>query len=782
MKKIYNLLLMMLVGTLAMAQPANDECVNAIAVAIAADEASCTATTATTVGGTGSAAPDFVCSGSWFGDDIWFSFTTGATVPANGVIVKTYFGNVGQVPAVGMAVYPDCGTAALPFACFSSSNPADDEIIIYPASLATNATYYVRVWSGVSPTANSGTVDICVFEADLLVEDDIIVWGNTPGEGDFDGGLNGWTTVGLLDPTTVWEWTPTASAFGYWTSVVLNSVTAGNGAMVFNSDAYNSVGGTVEPVGPPYQKNSAELVSPIIDLSGVTSEVQVRFTQSFRGLNGDDAGLTDVGALFSFSTDGGTTWSDNTPVNDDLGANNGSPNPDVRRMDMPGASGSSNVQVRFTFDGDFYYWILDDVKIVERPANSTGIPPRGQAIAENYATPQSQIAPIYLGSYASNLGSAAQTNVTVAVETDYYDNAGTLVTDNTFTGSTQINILDIDTDSLIMLPETQTFTPSDGQGFYVSEYTLSQDEVDVDPANNTATSEFRITSQTYSKAPLDANGKPIDTNSFSPAGGGAFEYGIHLFVPNGMGQKADSITFGYSGGADGLSGQSVTVYLKRWNDLSDDGLIDDTELEVIAYNFYTYTTEENNQQITLPLIDFSTNTNGVPLEDNTHYLLTAEYVGLDQMFLNFYEDIDYDPMIDASIDRANAANDVTLVRYGDVLRTSAWFTRGFTTPGVPAIATYISSLTIANEETERLEAQVDVYPNPVNEELTITLETVETGDWNVRITDVTGRTVMPRMEQATFPLQLNVKTLASGTYMLTLEHEGQVITKRFVKK
>jgi len=249
-----------------------------------------------------------------------------------------------------------------------------------------------------------------------------------------------------------------------------------------------------------------------------------------------------------------------------------------------------------------------------------------------------------------------------------------------------------------------------------------------------------------------------------------------------MGQRADSITFGYSGGTDGLSGQSVTVYLKKWDDLSDDGLIDDTELTVMAYNFYTYTTEENNQQITLPLIDFMTNMNGVPLEDNTHYLLTAEYVGLDQMFLNFYEDIDYDPMIDASIDRANAVNDVTLVRYGDVLRTNQWFTRGFTTPGVPAIATYISSLTIANEEAEALEAQVDVYPNPVNEELTITLETEQTGDWNVMVTDVTGRTVMPALTQATFPLQLNVKTLPSGTYMLTLEHEGQVITKRFVKK
>lgn len=773
----------MLIGVFAWAQPANDECVNAIPVSIAADEASCSNVTATTVDGTGSVAPDFVCSGSWFGDDIWFSFTTGATVPANGLIIKTYFGSAGQVPAVGMAVYPDCSAGALPFACFSSSDPADDQIRVYAASLAANSTYYARVWSGVSPTDNSGEVDICVFEGDPIIEEDIIVWGNNAGEGDFDGGMNGWTTEGVYDPASIWVWSPTASAFGAFTSVVLNSVTAGNGAMVFNADGYNTV--DTIPDGPPYPIQSGHLISPSIDLTGVPNPVQVRFTQSFRGLNGDDAGLTDRGALFSFSIDGGNNWSDFEPVNDDLATNVGTPNPDVRRVDLPGAAGVSDVRVRFTFDGDFYHWVLDDIKIIERSANSTSIPVRGQVVAENYATPESQVVPVYFGSYVSNLGSAAQTNVTVAIESDFYDDSGTLVTDNIYTESAQIDILDVDADSLVLLAEAQAFVPSTVPGFYQNEYTLFQDEMDIDPSNNVASSEYRITNNTYSKAPLDEAGLPIVTNSFSPAGGGAFEYGIHLFIPNGAGHQANTITFGYSGGATGLSGQSVTVYLKKWEDLNEDAGIDDTELTIVGFNFYTYTTEEDNELLTLPLIDFATNENSVPLEDSTHYLLTAEYVGTDQLFLAFNEDIDYDPMIDASFERANAVGDATLVRYADVLKIGTWGVLGFAVPGAPAMSLNVTPLTIANEDVEAPEALVELFPNPVKDLLTITLETEQIGsDWRIEVTDVAGRLVMPKQEllQADFPIQLNVETLTTGTYMLTLKNEGQVVTKRFVKE
>lgn len=778
MKRFFYLLPLFLWSTLAWAQPANDECVDAISVTIATDEASCSSVTATTVGGTGSTTPSYVCSGSWFGDDIWFSFDVGDDIPANGVIVKAYFGGTNEVQAVGMAVYPDCGADALPFYCLSTDDSSFDEVRIYPASLLPNSTHYVRVWSGLSANDNSGEVSICVFEAEPIVDNDIVVWGDSPGEGDFDGGLNDWTTVPISDSTHVWEWTPTASAFGEFTSVILNSLTASNGAVVFNADYHNTVNGIPDP---PYPIVTSELISPTIDLIGV-NDPQVRFTQSFRGLNGAN---TLRGALLSFSTDDGATWSEPTPVNDDIPANEASANPDIRRISVPDIANSDKVRLKFIFDGNFYYWLLDDIKIIERVPHSTAIFDNGHVVAESYATPISQAAPVHLGSYATNMGGAAQTNVTVSVTTDYYDDEGTLVTEDVYMSSGLIEILDIDKDSIILIPEANAFVP-DKVGFYMNEYTLSQDSTDAYPDDNTATSWFRMTDNVFSKAPLDSNGLPFASSSSSPAEGTQFEYGIHIYMPNGNGYTMDNVVFAYDGGADGLSGESVDIILRTWEDANNDALIAEDELTVVAYNSYDFTDEENNQFIALPLLDFETDEAHVPLQDNTHYILTGDYRGSKGIGMTNYRGISYDAMTDASLERAIAANDSDLIRFADILRLeTVWYRYGFNGIGVPAMAAYISDMDVNNETVDTPELGLDIYPNPTEKLLSVSLKTTQNVDrWKVQVTDVAGRHMIlnAQLTQADFPLQMNVEKLPAGTYILTLENENQIISERFIKK
>ncbi|MFT7605787.1 MAG: hypothetical protein ACI8VT_003385, partial [Saprospiraceae bacterium] len=91
------------------AQPANDDCVNAIAVTVGTDEATCVSSSGSTVGGTPSTEPLSVCSGSWFGDDIWFSFETGATIPADGLTIKAFYGTEpGDLGQAGMGLYASC--------------------------------------------------------------------------------------------------------------------------------------------------------------------------------------------------------------------------------------------------------------------------------------------------------------------------------------------------------------------------------------------------------------------------------------------------------------------------------------------------------------------------------------------------------------------------------------------------------------------------------------------------------------------------------------------------
>jgi len=612
--------------------------------------------------------------------------------------------------------------------------------------------------------------------------DDIVVWGQNPGEGDFDGGLNGWTTTGISDAAHVWKWTENggifASSEAFTDCASIGSPTASNGAVAFDAVEY-TLEINPDPV-QPYPQISGELISPSIDLSNV-ADAQARIIQLFTGLNGDGS-LTTAGALFAFSIDGGTTYSDLVPVNDDVEANESTPNPDVRRIDMPGAAGASDVRIKFVFSGDFYHWILDDIVIIERPPNSISIPSAGQAIAENYATPLGLVEPMYFGAYASNTGSNVQNNVKLEVTGDYYDESGALATEDVYTGSATLDILDVGVDSIIVFSDTEAFTPAE-KGTYEMEYTLSQDEDETDPADNTSSSTFQVTSNILSKSPIDANGLPVTTGGLTVGGGGAFEYGSHFYIANGENYVVDSLTFGYSGT---LAGEDVVVLLSKWVDADEDGLITAGEVERIGYNAYSYTSDdESGIFITLPLIDFDSNQEAsIPLENDAHYIISGKYEGANTIFLLANTDINYETMVDASIERVNQADDINLIRWADVVESDGeWSSGGFGGANIPAMSMYVTSTMVSNEDVDIPDNAIEIYPNPVKDILTVSLEAQDTsGDWNVSLTDLAGRNVSQRtIQQAAFPLQLDVKNIPAGTYLLTFENNQQTLTKRFVK-
>jgi len=142
----------------------------------------------------------------------------------------------------------------------------------------------------------------------------------------------------------------------------VNSPTACNGAAVFHAENYLTDGFFDEfPTGnPPYPVHTSDLISPSIDLSNGEEPV-VKFYQHFAGLNGN--GASNRGAVFEYSIDGGESWLPSIAVNDDLQGNEFSSTSDLKEIPIPEAAGSDNVKLKFTFDGDFYFWSIDDVVI-----------------------------------------------------------------------------------------------------------------------------------------------------------------------------------------------------------------------------------------------------------------------------------------------------------------------------------------------------------------------------------------------------------------------------------
>jgi hypothetical protein len=127
---------------------------------------------------------------------------------------------------------------------------------------------------------------------------------------------------------------------------------------LFNSDKFNSVDG----IGYPHR---GELTSPAFSCEGHNT-VFVRFDQICRYWN-----ASDNQTFMQVSTDGGTTWL----PGDGITANN------IPRWNFAAwsweeqklfditeyAANQPNVQIRFVWNGAYYYWIIDDVYVMEQP-------------------------------------------------------------------------------------------------------------------------------------------------------------------------------------------------------------------------------------------------------------------------------------------------------------------------------------------------------------------------------------------------------------------------------
>ena len=122
------------------------------------------------------------------------------------------------------------------------------------------------------------------------------------------------------------------------------NLTGGTGNFAdINSDFYG-----------PGNHQDTSLVSPVVDLSGVSAPV-VRFHNDYNGFPGQTA---DV----DISTDGGATWSNVWHHGSDSVRG-----PDLEEVQVPQAGGQSQVQLRFHFISTWgWWWMVDDVSVLNR--------------------------------------------------------------------------------------------------------------------------------------------------------------------------------------------------------------------------------------------------------------------------------------------------------------------------------------------------------------------------------------------------------------------------------
>jgi hypothetical protein len=285
-------------------------------------------------------------------------------------------------------------------------------------------------------------------QAQALYGSETPIWSEDFASGIPSTWLNFGTANLVSDTDVVWEYRGTAtnpsntvgSRGAYMSNQTpMSSATASNGFVIFDSDFLDNAGVAGNfGNGIAATPHLAELITDMIDLTQ-HSIVDLSFTQYYRRFAGP-AGSQAVPATYvDFSVDGGATFPYSVTLNSSIAVNSSTATNDVVNI-IAGSyiGGQDSVKIRFRFDGDYYFWCIDDIQIVGTPANRMSFTEWQGAPAQDiiYGPSTSgssrmghmtlkQSRGISFDANAVNSGTAAQSNVKLTVKV--LDELGTVI-------------------------------------------------------------------------------------------------------------------------------------------------------------------------------------------------------------------------------------------------------------------------------------------------------------------------------------------------------------------
>lgn len=264
-----------------------------------------------------------------------------------------------------------------------------------------------------------------------------VIWSEDFASGIPTTWMNYGTAVGVADPDAKWEYRGTTTtpsnavgsrgAYTGTTGPIL-SATAANGFVVFDSDFLDNAGiagnfcGTGALACAPHVAN---LETGIINLVGHPF-VDLVFTQYYRAYLGPGGLQSPPATYLDFSTDGGVTWTGSVKLNEGIEVNASTTRNSVIAIPIFPYLGNNldSVKIRFRFDGDYYFWQIDDISIISSPKNrlsftsgSDGSPAQDIVYGANQESARmgrmtlKQVRPIAFDANCWNSGQNAQTNV-----------------------------------------------------------------------------------------------------------------------------------------------------------------------------------------------------------------------------------------------------------------------------------------------------------------------------------------------------------------------------------
>jgi len=523
------------------------------------------------------------------------------------------------------------------------------------------------------------------------------------------------------------------------------SSTSANGFIIFDSNYWdNNLNpctvdnfGTGQAPGP----HLAYLTTAPIDLTGFANTALV-FEEYIRYYLGNTRVEISIAngpweVLYTNILDQGITTSNTQTV----------------RMPLPVSAGNqSNVKLRFVYDGLYYFWQLDDIRLVQGFANDLLIENSSYGDFDfnnpdhttgfemmEYTQYPSAFAPlVHLKSDVFNFGTNAQNNVALNARL-VNDNTSALLYENT---SPILPSLAPGADSVLFAGEFQMEQVVSDYSVY---FNSLQSETDENADNNLDTLHFKITPFTYARDKNSLGSMFLPSATFADA---PFEMGAVYLLPS-SGQQLHSVSVGIGEGTTLPSSVYATVFPFSLSTGIGGAIATTQDFAITQADINTF------GGATMKVLSFDT-----PVNLSQGLYLVA--VGSPNSAFQ------------AVIGLSGKSEDLSAwVRFNNSNTDLFYLTR---TPMIRMNFGPVSNIT-----EQSFGSRFHCFPNPANESISIILDGKETVI--VEVFDQTGRLLLSQKQSAlSGKIEMNIVEFSPGIYTVRVTESNRSSSQIFIKQ
>jgi len=520
------------------------------------------------------------------------------------------------------------------------------------------------------------------------------------------------------------------------------SPTWSNGFVIFDSNFWDNPDNPCSPqyfgTGPAPAPHLATITTPSFDLTGIDN-VGIIFYQYIKNYQAESRVEVSVNQ---------GPWQ--IVFENELVINQATALDDMQRVVISSlADNQPDVRIRFVFEGTYYFWMIDDIQLVQLDENNMSARwssygdfdfydmshETGFEYMEYDQYPVGLEPELKFTTMADNLGANEQTNVRLNVEISNLNNSTVIHTGQSSEGFV------VDSGDEIELRAGDFQMPA-SIAHYEVDFSVSQNEEEQSPQDNNDTLTFEISTATFARDRGFTQAIFVSNDAYN---GVPYEIGnVYLIEESGF--QAHSITAGVAIGTSLPAQIYGAIYSFSIDSAINSELLGITELfEVVEGDLNEYGTEY------LITMNF---TSPIDLPEGAYLVVAGTTSGADDLFFSM----------------SGAAYEFTSwVNYEDELLYLAQ---------TPMVRLNLGPFVNQSEWFAESEV-ISIYPNPSSDELFVVVPHSDSASSTFEILDVSGRNVLSGKQNAnTGKLRLNIEALTPGIYTLRW---NEMPVEKFVK-